>query len=153
MEFKTVAVAMLSLMLTTCDMNVETGKHDVEYLQTEEFAALNYPFSEAVRVRNMLYLSGQIGTLPHSDELISGGIGPETKQTMENINNVLEKYGSSMDKVVKCLCMLADISEWGDMSKAYVKFFPDHKPARSAFAGTGLALGARVEIECWATVN
>ena len=94
MEFKTVAVAMLSLMLTTCDVNVETGKHDVEYLQTEEFAALNYPFSEAVRVRNMLYLSGQIGTLPNSDELISGGIGPETKQTMENISNVLEKYGS-----------------------------------------------------------
>ena len=92
-------------------------------------------------------------TRPNSDELISGGIGPETKQTMENISNVLEKYGSSMDKVVKCLCMLADISEWGDMSKAYVKFFPDHKPARSAFAGTGLALGARVEIECWATVN
>jgi len=58
-----------------------------------------------------------------------------------------------MDKVVKCLCMLTDISEWGDMSKAYVKFFPDHKPARSAFAGTGLALGAKVEIECWATVD
>ena len=85
MEFKTVAVVMLSLMLATCDVNVKTGKHDVEYLQTEEFAALNYPFSEAVRVRNMLYLSGQIGTLPNSSELISGGMGPETNKTWEII--------------------------------------------------------------------
>ena len=153
MKFKIVAVAMLSLMLATCDVSVEEGKPDVEYLQTEEFAALNYPFSEAVRVGNMLYLSGQIGTLSNSNELIPGGIGPETRQTMKNISDVLERYNSSMDKVVKCLCMLADISEWGDMSKAYVKFFPDHKPARSAFAGTGLALGAKVEIECWATVD
>ena len=153
MKFKTVAVAMLSLMLATCDVSVEAGKPDVEYLQTEEFAALNYPFSEAVRVGNMLYLSGQIGTLSNSNELIPGGIGPETRQTMKNISDVLERYNSSMDKVVKCLCMLTDISEWGNMSKAYVKFFPDHKPARSAFAGTGLALGAKVEIECWATVN
>ncbi len=153
MKFKTVAVAMLSLMLATCDVSVEEGKPDVEYLQTEEFAALNYPFSEAVRVGNMLYLSGQIGTLSNSNELIPGGIGPETRQTMKNISDVLERYNSSMDKVVKCLCMLTDISEWGDMSKAYVKFFPDHKPARSAFAGTGLALGAKVEIECWATVD
>ena len=153
MKFKTVAVAMLSLMLATCDVSVEAGKPDVEYLQTKEFAALNYPFSEAVRVGNMLYLSGQIGTLSNSNELIPGGIGPETRQTMKNISDVLERYNSSMDKVVKCLCMLTDISEWGDMSKAYVKFFPDHKPARSAFAGTGLALGAKVEIECWATVD
>ena len=153
MKFKIVAVAMLSLMLATCDVSVEAGKPDVEYLQTEEFAALNYPFSEAVRVGNMLYLSGQIGTLSNSNELIPGGIGPETRQTMKNISDVLERYNSSMDKVVKCLCMLTDISEWGDMSKAYVKFFPDHKPARSAFAGTGLALGAKVEIECWATVD
>jgi enamine deaminase RidA (YjgF/YER057c/UK114 family) len=49
--------------------------------------------------------------------------------------------------------MLADIGEWGEMSKVYSEFFPDHKPARSAFAGTGLALDARVEIECMATVE
>ena len=101
----------------------------------------------------MLYLSGQIGTLPNSDEVIGGGIGPETRQTMENIRDVLERYGSSMDRVVKCLCMLADIGEWGEMSKVYSEFFPKHKPARSAFAGTGLALDARVEIECMATVE
>ncbi len=153
MRIKIISMAMAAMVLASCDVNIRAGRPPVEYLQTEEFAALNYPFSEAVRVGNMLYLSGQIGTLPNSDEVIGGGIGPETRQTMENIRDVLERYGSSMDRVVKCLCMLADIGEWGEMSKVYSEFFPDHKPARSAFAGTGLALGARVEIECMATVE
>ena len=101
----------------------------------------------------MLYLSGQVGNIPCEMNVVSGGIGPETRQTMENIKEVLERYGSSMDQVVKCLCMLEDISEWAEMSGEYVKFFPNHKPARSAFAGSGLAIGAKVEIECWATIN
>jgi enamine deaminase RidA (YjgF/YER057c/UK114 family) len=58
-----------------------------------------------------------------------------------------------MDRVVKCLVMMADIAEWPGMNEVYVTYFTDHFPARSAFAGTGLALGARVEIECWATVE
>ena len=111
------------------------------------------PFSEAVQVGNMLYLSGQVGNIPGEMNVVSGGIGPETRQTMENIKEVLERYGSSMDQVVKCLCMLEDINEWAEMSGEYVKFFPNHKPARSAFAGSGLAIGAKVEIECWATIN
>jgi enamine deaminase RidA (YjgF/YER057c/UK114 family) len=101
----------------------------------------------------MLYLSGQVGNIPGETNVVSGGIGPETRQTMENIKEVLERYGSSMDQVVKCLCMLEDINEWAEMSGEYVKFFPNHKPARSAFAGSGLAIGAKVEIECWATIN
>jgi len=72
---------------------------------------------------------------------------------MKNIKKVLEQNGSSMDNIIKCTCMLADISEWSRMSSEYVKFFPNHKPARSAFATTGHALGARVEIECIAHVK
>ncbi len=126
----------------------------VDYLQSDEFSKQNMPFSEAVRVGNMLYLSGQIGSSSEDpSKVVAGGIGPETRQTMENMKEVLERYGSSMNQVVKCLCMLADIDEWAEMSGEYVKYFPDHKPARSAFAGTGLALNARVEIECWATLN
>jgi len=126
----------------------------VDYLQSDEFSKQNMRFSEAVRVGNMLYLSGQIGSSPEDpSKVVAGGIGPETRQTMENMKEVLERYGSSMNQVVKCLCMLADIDEWAEMSGEYVKYFPDHKPARSAFAGTGLALNARVEIECWATIN
>ena len=129
------------------------SQQKVEYLQTEKFAKQNMPFSEAVRVGNMLYLSGQVGNIPGEMNVVPGGIGHETRQTMENIKEVLERYGSSMDQVVKCLCMLEDINEWAEMSGEYVKFFPNHKPARSAFAGSGLAIGAKVEIECWATIN
>ena len=126
---------------------------EVEYLESQEFASLGFPFSEAVKVGNTLYLSGQIGDDPETRELVPGGIGPETRQTMENIRSVLERYGSSLEEVVKCTCMLADINEWAEMSAEYIKFFPEHKPARSAFAGTGLAMGARVEIECIAVIK
>ena len=126
---------------------------DVEYLQSENTRSMGLPFSDAVRVGNMLYLSGQVGTLPGEMVLVPGGIQQETRQTMENIKSVLEANGSSMDRVVKCLVMMADIEEWPAMNEVYVTFFNDHFPARSAFAGTGLALGARVEIECWATAE
>ena len=110
------------------------------------------PFSAAVRVGDMLYLSGQLGT-DSTGALVPGGIEPETRQTMENIRGVLEANGSSMDRVVKCLVMLADMAEWGAMNQVYVPFFPDHLPARSALGASGLALGARVEIECLAVVG
>lgn len=124
-----------------------------EYLATPEQQALGLPFSEAVRVGDMLYLSGQIGTLPGSMTLVEGGIQAETRQTMNNIRDVLERYGSSLDRVVKCTVMIADMSEWPALNEIYVEFFPGPKPARSAIGANGLALGARVEIECWATVG
>lgn len=123
--------------------------HSVEYHTSDAMAGL--PFSEAVRVGNLLFLSGQIGTT--ADGLIPGGIGPETRQTLENIRATLEKYGSSMSEVVKCTVFLADIAEWPAMNEVYVTFFPGNKPARSAVAGSGLALNSRVEIECIATVQ
>ena len=114
-------------------------------------AAATLPFSPAVRVGHILYLSGQLGT-DSTGRLVAGGIEAETRQTLTNIKALLEANGSSMDRVVKCLVMLADIGEWARMNTVYVTFFPGHKPARSAFGTTGLALGARVEIECMATV-
>jgi reactive intermediate/imine deaminase len=109
------------------------------------------PFSEAVRVGNMLYLSGAIGT-DSSGKVVAGGIGPETRQTMENISATLARSSLTMANVVKCTVMLADIKEWPAMNEVYRTFFPGSKPARSAFAGTGLALNARVEIECLAAI-
>jgi reactive intermediate/imine deaminase len=101
----------------------------------------------------MLYLSGQVGT-DSSFELVPGGIKAETKQTMENIGRILEWNGSSFDQVVKCTVMLADMSEWGAVNEVYVTYFAkDRLPARSALGANGLALGARVEVECWATVK
>ncbi len=114
-------------------------------------AAATLPFSPAVKVGHMLYLSGMLGT-DSLNRLAPGGIAAETRQTMLNIKRTLEANGSSLDRVVKCLVMLADIAEWGAMNTVYVTFFPTHRPARSALGASGLALNARVEIECMATV-
>jgi len=72
--------------------------------------------------------------------------------TRQNIRAVLERHGSSLDRVVKVTVLLADVNEWGAMNVEYVKFFQAHLPARSAFGTSGLALGARVEVECIAIV-
>lgn len=126
---------------------------EVAYLSSPEFQEMDLPFSEAVRVGHTLYLSGQIGNLPGTLELAPGGIGPETRQTMENIRSVLDRFGSSLDRVVKCIAMLDDMDEWPAMNEVYVTYFPRNRPARSALGADGLALGARVEIECIATVD
>ena len=128
-----------------------TTPPQVQYLTTER--ARPAPLSDAVRVGQMLYLSGQLGT-DGASGLVPGGIKAETKQTMENIRRVLERNGSSLDQVVKCTVMLADISERGAMNEVYVTYFAkDRLPARSAFGVSGLVLGARVEIECLATIK
>ena len=147
------AVLAISGMALASMPSSLSAQVDVEYIQSEATRAMGLPFSDAVRVGNMLYLSGQIGSLPGEMKVVPGGIQAETRQVMENIKGLLEANGSSMDRVVKCLVMMADIAEWPGMNEVYVTYFTDHFPARSAFAGTGLALGARVEIECWATVE
>ncbi len=114
---------------------------------------MQLPFSDAVKVGDMLYLSGKIGNIPGTSQLAEGGIQGETRQTMENIKAALEKYGSSLDEVVKCTVFLADIAEWGAMNELYRTYFPTNPPARSALGTSGLALGARVEIECFAAMR
>ena len=124
---------------------------DVEYLPFP--AKTSLPFSAAVRVGNVLYLSGQMGTIEGKLELVKGGIEAETRQTLANMKAILERHGSSLDRVVKCTVMMADMSEWPAMNATYVEHFPHHLPARSAFGASALALGGRVEIECIATVG
>ncbi|MEO8192910.1 MAG: Rid family detoxifying hydrolase [Gemmatimonadales bacterium] len=111
------------------------------------------PFSAAVRVGNLLFVSGQMGTGQSGLEIVSGGIEAETRQTLSNIKAILERRGSSLDRVVKCTVMMADMREWPAMNAVYVEHFPKHLPARSAFGCSALALGGRVEIECVATVG
>ena len=125
-------------------------RSDIEYYTSEQLKGL--PFSAAVRVGRMLYLSGQIG-IDGSGKLVAGGISAETRQTMENIRATLEQYGSSLDHVVKATVMLADMGVWSEMNKVYVTYFDKHLPARSALGANGLALGARVEIECVAVLK
>ncbi len=131
------------------DVKVTTA---AEYLLMPGMEGLDLPFSSAVRVDNTLYLSGNIGNIPGTLELAEGGIAGETRQTLENISAVVEQFGSSMDKVVKCTVFLADIAEWGAMNEVYKTFF-ENPPARSALGASGLALNARVEIECIAVTG
>ena len=134
-----------------CEVHVDS-EVEVEYLNTPEMEAQGFPFSQAVRVNNLLFLSGDIGWDPATGELVAGGIQAETRQTLENIKSTLETFGSSMDKVVKCTVFLADMAEWGAMNEVYKEYLPN-RPARSALGTSGLALDARTEIECIAVME
>ena len=126
------------------------AQNDVKYVNSQENIDSGYPFSEAVIVDNVVYLSGKVGRLP-SGELIKGGIEAETLQTLKNIESVLKKINLTKEDIFKCTCMLVDIKDWPKMSKVYKNFFNrKNLPARSAFAGSGLALNAKIEIECLA---
>lgn len=111
------------------------------------------PFSDAVRAGDLLFISGKLGNVAGTMQLVEGGIQPETRQTMMHIKKAVEQYGGSMDRMVKCTVFLADMAEWGAMNEVYMTFFPENPPARSALGANGLALGARVEIECIAALD
>src|SRR5262245_61603232 len=126
----------------------------MHFINSPAAKALKLPFSQAVRVGDVLYLSGQIGNLPGTLNLAPGGLAPETKQTMENILAVLRENGLTFANVIKATVMLADMSRWSEFNAVYVSYFdPDRLPARSAFGCNGLALGAQVELECMAYVG
>jgi 2-iminobutanoate/2-iminopropanoate deaminase len=143
-----VAQVGLALLLSACAGNPQHTPH-VEYFPVPGRRPL--PFAEAVRVGEMLYLSGQLGT-DSTGQLVPGGIGPETRQALTNVATVLARHGATPAQVIKCTVMLADIGEWAAMNKVYVTFFQKHLPARSAFGTSGLALGARLELECVAVL-
>ncbi len=157
---KKLTIILAVLALAGCAVSVgsnnkakETANSsDVEWLNPPGTDTTNRPYSTAVRVDNILYLSGALGIVPGTRALAEGGIQGETRQTLENISASLEMFGSSMERVVKCTVYLADIEEWGAMNEVYMTFFPN-KPARSAVGNIGLGLDARIEIECMAVIN
>lgn len=130
------------------EYGASAGAAETRHYRSEAARRLNLPFSEAVMVGDLLFLSGQLGNRPGTADLVAGGIAAEARQTMENIGSVLAANGSSFDRVVKCTIMLADIADWAAFNEVYASFFQPPYPARSAFAASGLALGARVEVEC-----
>ncbi|MBU2527421.1 MAG: RidA family protein [Bacteroidetes bacterium] len=112
---------------------------------------LPYPFSTAVQVGDILYLSGDLGAADTGNTLVPGGIAPETRQMFKRITATLAQHGLTLKDVFKCTVMLADMSEWQTFNAIYATYFePGKYPTRSAMGVNGLALGARVEMECWA---
>lgn len=123
------------------------------YFTREKNIKRNLPFSEALRVKDTLYLSGAIGIKPGAKSIVKGGIKAQTKQTLLNIKEILSHYKLTLSDIVKCQVMLKDMSDFKEFNNEYRKFFQSPFPARSTFAVSGLALGAKVEIECIASFN
>jgi len=123
-----------------------------EFLSSPAHEKLGLPFSEAARAGDLIFVSGQIGNLPGTLALAPGGIRAETKQALANIGAILERNGSSLARVAKCTVFMLDMAEWPALNEVWIAAFPN-KPARSALGASGLAKGARVEIECIAAAG
>lgn len=137
-------ISALSFILLACQPELpvanaaEAGmSEDPEYMNPNPRA----PYSEGVRYGGLIFLAGKTGGPGER------GVQPETRRALESIQDALERFGSSMDRVVKCTVYLVDMAEWGAMNEVYAEFFPENKPARTAI---GISLGGdtRVEIEC-----
>jgi len=150
MDKTAIAIAAATILAGT-QPAIADDKPAVEFLNSGKVVPNTLPFSEAVRAGDTLYLSGQVGIKPGTMQLVPGGIREEARQALENIKSSLEANGYSMRNIVKCTVMLADIGEWATFNEVYKTFFAAPYPARSAFGASGLALGARVEVECIAS--
>ncbi len=156
-NLRSLSIASFALTLlvpiAACSTSAPVGSHaSPEYFASPDPALKGFPFSEAVRAGDFLFVSGQVGVLPGTDDLVPGGVGPESKQAIENIREVLQRHGSSLAHVVKCSAFLADMRDWATFNAIYRQYFPAHFPARSALGASGLALGARIELECTAFI-
>ena len=143
--------ALILIIITSCTQVKK--QNNIEYYNSPSQAAMNLPFSEAVRAGNLVFLAGQLGMDTKKGKLVEGGIKAETKQAMNNIKNTLKGMNLAMSDIVKCTVMLADIKEWKAFNEVYVTYFSKPFPARSAFAAKGLGFNGRLEIECIAAIN
>ena len=109
------------------------------------------PYSQGIQIGEFIYTSGQIPIDPATGTFAEGGIKEQTRQSLQNIKAILEKAGSSMDKVIKTTVFLADMNDFADMNSVYAEFFSEPYPARSAVAVKTLPKNALVEIEVVAT--
>ena len=137
--------AAISLALTSPAMAQD--RPPVEHIGKPMLGEQRLPFSDAVRVGDTLYLSGEIGRKP--DGTLPDGIEAQARQTMDNIGAKLKAQNLGWGDVVKCTVMLDNMADWPAFNRVYVTYFTDGKfPARSAFGADELALGALVEVEC-----
>lgn len=106
------------------------------------------PYSQGIRVGDLIYTAGQAAVDPAIGKLIEGDISTQTRRTLQNISAILDAAGTSLSKVVKTTVFLTHMANFRAMNEVYAEFFPEHPPARSTVAVAGLPLGALVEIEC-----
>lgn len=111
------------------------------------------PYSQAVRIENLIFTAGQIGLDPATMEIVQGGVEAETRQVLTNLKHVLESADSGLNFVVKTVVFLQDMNDFAKMNAVYAEFFPENPPARSTVQVAGLPKTAQVEIECIALLN
>lgn len=143
------AIAIGALTLATAPVSAQQNRPAVEHFGRPAANGQALPFSDAVRVGDVLHLSGQLGV--GADGKLPAGIEAQTKVALDNIGAILKRAGLGYEDVFHCTAMLADMKDWPAMNKVYVTYFPEGKrPARSAFGANGLALGGLIELECQA---
>jgi 2-iminobutanoate/2-iminopropanoate deaminase len=123
-----------------------------EVINTTKAPAAIGPYSQAIKVGNLVYTSGQIPIDPATDNFVEGGIKEQTRQSLTNVQAILKEAGLTMENVVKTTVFMADMNDFADMNTVYAEFFAEPYPARSAVAVKTLPKGALVEIEVVAAV-
>ncbi|WP_442266057.1 RidA family protein [Tenacibaculum sp. ZS6-P6] len=153
MKLLNVLTLAITMLISSCTMKndtnntqISTEKEDLIFHSSKLERKKNAPFSDAVEVGNTLYLAGQVGINPETNKLPEGGIGPETRQTLENIKAVLASHDSDLEHVVKCTVILSTTDDFTAFNKIFRKYFPKNKPARTTFAAD-LLVGAKIEID------
>ena len=140
-------IAILSFIAGTSCKTEDRDEKEVKRVITLENTPARRPYSPAIEVDNMLFVSGQIAVNQTTGALIEGGIEDQTRQVLTNLKNIIEKSGYTMEQVVKCTVLLQDISFYAPMNLVYMEYFPKDPPARMAFAVKDLPMGALIEID------
>jgi 2-iminobutanoate/2-iminopropanoate deaminase len=121
--------------------------HHKEIISSPKIPQVKAPYSVGVKTGHLVFTAGQIGLHPDTMQLVPGGIEAETRQVLENIKNVLEAGGSSLDNVIKTTVYLHDLGDFAQMNSIYAQYFTANFPARTTIQAGALPLGAAVEIE------
>jgi 2-iminobutanoate/2-iminopropanoate deaminase len=129
------------------------SSHIKEIIKTEKAPKAIGPYSAGVKTEQFIFTAGQLGIVPETGNIIDGGVESETRQSLTNIKNILEKGGSSLNWVVKTTVFLRDMNDFSLMNSIYAEFFLYDPPARSTVQVAALPKGAAVEIEAIALVE
>lgn len=119
----------------------------MKVIQTQKAPAAVGPYSQAIEVNGLIFTSGQLPTIPESGELINDDIKKATARSLENIKEILQEAGSSLDKVVKVNIFLKDMNDFSSVNEVYSKYFTTNKPARSCVEVSKLPKDGIIEIE------
>ena len=124
-----------------------------EVISTTKAPAAIGPYSQGIKLGNLVFTSGQLPINPENGELVSGDIGEATKRSLENIRAILQQSGTTIDKIIKVTIFLKDLNDFAAVNVAYANFFEFHKPARSCVEVARLPKDALIEIEAIAYVD